>query len=343
MSAKISIIVPVYKAEKYLDRCVSSLINQTNQDIEIILVDDGSPDASGAICDSRAKKDSRIKVIHKKNEGQGIARNAGLDIAEGKYVMFLDSDDYLEESACKRLYEIAESEKADLCCYGYQIEGADGKIINRAKLKGSVYEGKEIADKFVLHFFGDSMEEDDLRGVSACMTLFRRQIIEEHLIRFRSERQFLSEDTIFNLDFCQYVGRAVVVPEYFYHYVQNGDSFSHAYRKDRFELTKVLCDVLEHYSDIYKNQMKTENRIRMVYWVSLMECIKQEMRREDSSLPETYRMIRKMCCDSETKKRIQAMETAGLNGKQKLLVFCVRHRMTVCTMMMAYFRNRKGL
>lgn len=106
-SNKISIIVPVYKVEQYLERCVNSLINQTYKNIEIILVDDGSPDQCPKMCDDYASEDSRIKVIHKKNGGLSDARNAGLRIATGEYVMYVDSDDYVEKNSCEKLIENA--------------------------------------------------------------------------------------------------------------------------------------------------------------------------------------------------------------------------------------------
>ena len=102
MENKISVIVPVYTVESYLHRCVDSIINQTYRNLEIILVDDGSLDNSGKICDACATKDNRIIVIHKKNEGSSCARNAGLDIATGDYISFIDSDDYIEVSLLKK-------------------------------------------------------------------------------------------------------------------------------------------------------------------------------------------------------------------------------------------------
>ena len=105
MNPQFSIIVPVYNTEKYLDRCVKSLLSQTLSNIEVILVDDGSSDGSGRICDDFAAGDTRVRVIHKKNEGQGIARNAGLDLAFGEYVLFIDSDDYIEKEMIEKLYK----------------------------------------------------------------------------------------------------------------------------------------------------------------------------------------------------------------------------------------------
>ena len=114
----ISVIVPVYKVEKYLHKCVESILNQKYTEIEIILVDDGSPDGCGAICDEYAKKDSRVKVIHKKNGGLSDARNAGLDISRGKYIAFIDSDDYVAPEFLDALYTALVSADADMSVAG---------------------------------------------------------------------------------------------------------------------------------------------------------------------------------------------------------------------------------
>lgn len=111
---KISIIVPVYKVEPYIRRCIDSILSQTFKDFELILVDDGSPDRCGEICDEYALKDSRIKVIHKKNGGLSSARNVGLDIAQGEYIGFVDSDDYIELNMYETLYDLCKNNNADI-------------------------------------------------------------------------------------------------------------------------------------------------------------------------------------------------------------------------------------
>lgn len=115
----ISVIVPVYKVEKYLERCVSSLINQSLEDMEIILVDDGSPDQSGALCERLQEKDERILVIHKKNGGLSSARNAGMKVARGKYIGFVDSDDDVELDMFQVMVAVAELNNADFVMSDY--------------------------------------------------------------------------------------------------------------------------------------------------------------------------------------------------------------------------------
>lgn len=127
MSEKISVIVPVYKVEKYLDKCVSSIVNQTYKNLEIILVDDGSPDNCPAMCDAWAEKDDRVKVIHKKNGGLSDARNAGMKIAIGEFIGFVDSDDWIAPGMYQHLYEIMISDQSDIAVCGALMVWEDGR------------------------------------------------------------------------------------------------------------------------------------------------------------------------------------------------------------------------
>lgn len=139
MEKKISVIVPVYKVEKYLERCIESILNQTYKNLEIILVDDGSPDKCGEICDEYAKKDKRIKVLHKENGGLSSARNEGIKVATGEFVTFVDSDDYLNKDMYKILYENIENTQSDVsaCNLFYEYEDENNRIekVNKDDLK----------------------------------------------------------------------------------------------------------------------------------------------------------------------------------------------------------------
>lgn len=125
----ISVIIPIYNVEKFLDHCIQSILNQTYQNLEIILVDDGSPDGCGAICDSYAKKDDRIKVIHKENGGLSSARNAGIDICHGDFIYCLDSDDYIDSTMLERLYQSITKANAQLAFCNIQYIDTDGKFL----------------------------------------------------------------------------------------------------------------------------------------------------------------------------------------------------------------------
>ena len=173
---KVSIIVPVYNSERYINRCVDSLIGQTLSDIEILLVDDGSSDNSSAICDEYAVKDNRIKVFHQKNAGAGAARNTGLEHAQGEYIGFVDSDDYVDINMYETLFCAAEKYNADFVTSGMKIIG--GKVFsaeNRRQLcycfeREELFEGKEGIKKLLLGTVGApiGVYEDSRYGISAC-------------------------------------------------------------------------------------------------------------------------------------------------------------------------------
>ena len=160
----ISVIVPVYKVEPYLRKCVASIQAQTYQNLEIILVDDGSPDACGAICDELAAQDSRIQVIHKENGGLSSARNAGLEIAQGEYIGFVDSDDWLEPEAYEWLLDMALSENIKLVCGGrYDCSSGSGtRQVGLCPRKREVISGKELARQIFLWENVDSAAWDKL-------------------------------------------------------------------------------------------------------------------------------------------------------------------------------------
>lgn len=133
MQELISIIVPIYKVEKYLNKCIESILNQTYSNLEIILIDDGSPDKSGDICDFYKNKDSRIKVIHKKNGGVSSARNIGLDISKGKYIMFVDGDDYIDKNMVMGLYRLIKEQSADIAIGGVNDVDENNNQVNMSK------------------------------------------------------------------------------------------------------------------------------------------------------------------------------------------------------------------
>lgn len=177
---KVSIIVPVYKVEEYLPKCVDSILNQTFKDFELLLIDDGSPDKSGTICEEYAIGDSRIRVFHKKNGGVSSARNYGLDKATGEYVMFVDSDDEIAPVTIQRCYTLASSNGIDLLQYSLTRRSNELGILKGSSELMSVLE--YINKKFLIVGIGGSF--------------IKRSIIEQHSTRF-NESLKLAEDLIF--------------------------------------------------------------------------------------------------------------------------------------------------
>lgn len=133
MEIKVSVVIPIYNAEEYLNKCIDSILEQSLKEIEIILINDGSIDRSGEICDEYAMKDERIRVIHKVNEGVSRARNRGIVEASGKYIMFVDSDDYVNQEYCKCLYDLSEKYKNNLVICGFNMINNRGENVKKIK------------------------------------------------------------------------------------------------------------------------------------------------------------------------------------------------------------------
>lgn len=249
MNPKVSVIVPVYKVEKYLNRCVQSIRKQTLSDIEIILVDDGSPDKCPAMCDEYAKQDSRIKVIHKENAGLGMARNSGIEVATGDYVTFCDSDDWLDKTAYENIYNHCRENDLDMCSFQPRRIRTDGTIIDLPCVKAKKFEGKKELQEFVLGLIGKDYTNphSETYGMSSCMALFRRKIYNESNVRYPSERVVASEDLIFLLNFAPYLHKIEIVPDVYYNYLINPNSISRSYDEAKFTRLIRMLDEIQAY------------------------------------------------------------------------------------------------
>lgn len=230
---QISIIVPVYKVEQYLDRCIKSILNQTFTNLELILVDDGSPDRCPEICDEWERKDSRIKVIHKQNGGAGAARNAGLQIASGKYIGFVDSDDWIEANMYQELHQLATKYDADMV------------ICNRFDRNG-----KRIADKDVVielwnkndcmnHFFR-------VHGENDTHAIWNRLIKRENLKNFKFIEGRMNEDVHACYCFSFVSNKTIYTNKQYYHYVFNDEGVTN----NKFTLKKL--DLLYVWNEVQK-------------------------------------------------------------------------------------------
>lgn len=275
---EISVIIPVYNVERYLSACVESVLRQSFQDFEIILVDDESPDACPAMCDAFAASDSRIKVVHKKNGGLGFARNSGLDVASGRYVTFLDSDDIIDRETLGFCHEIAERESADEVRFLYQRFRDENQIVPESldrQCSVTVADGDNKAEP-LLDVVSPLLTVPTLKATataSSCTALYRREVIERHHIRFHSERELISEDYIFNIEFAFACRKIVYTDRKFYAYRVNPSSLTSAVRSDRVEkaiyFSKYLAGLMKSYSypdaDIYAmgftiGTMRAQNR-----------------------------------------------------------------------------------
>ena len=234
---QISVIVPVYKAEKYLEACVQSILSQTYGDFELILVEDGSPDRCGEICDRLAETDCRIRVIHKKNEGVSIARNTGIALARGEYLAFVDSDDTVDAGFLEAAIDGICSGDVDLFICGLLMETwKDNEIVDTVRYKNchtQVYSVKELLEQ----------RDHDYPQICICgpwCKLYKRTIVEENEIRF-PENISTGEDTCFVLGVLEHSSRVYFSEDCYYHYRRgNEESLFSRFHPDTYEISQYV-------------------------------------------------------------------------------------------------------
>ena len=225
MKATVSVIIPVYKAEKFINRCVDSILCQSFEDFELILVDDGSPDNCGAICDEYAIKDSRVRVIHQENRGASAARNKGLDEAKGKYVVFCDSDDLVSPLWLEHLVAVAVADTMPVC--GYCNDAAE---LGKSKILPGISEPVYTKEKYF--DFGRC-------GIAGFLwnAMYNNRVIQANHLRLREQHEQgdYNEDLLFNLQYIRYVEKITYVGYADYLYDLRDDSLSRSSRKYYFD------------------------------------------------------------------------------------------------------------
>lgn len=248
----ISVIVPVYKVEEYLDQCVQSIVSQTYTDLEIILVDDGSPDNCPAMCDAWAERDKRIKVIHKKNGGLSDARNAGLEIAAGKYISFVDSDDWIENDILQLSLQCAKENNADIVAFGVDWRYSD-HIENPHPLHSAVYYG---TDNIVRTYFQSCMVRTTVWN-----KLYKGSILND--IQFPKGR--IHEDEFFTYRVLAKANTVAVIETIGYHYRQHSNSIMGTYNLRHLDALEAMKEKAIFLSQNYAELLPRFRREQMSF------------------------------------------------------------------------------
>lgn len=259
---KLSIIIPVYNVEQYLQNCVQSVLTQTYQDLQVILVDDGSTDSSGILCDQLAQQDSRIQVVHKVNGGLSDARNAGLKVATGDYVAFLDSDDvYLQADGLAQLMAVALAEQPDVLLF----QAVD--IYPHRQSARKAYDTDYLATHTGTEVFHQLVRTQSF-NMSACFQLIRRDLLEQHQIYF--EKGLLSEDVDWSLRLWRYVNkvRAINLPLYGYQHREGSISTTYTIRNLR-SYEHIFAKFVKLY------QERVADDATELYWKTVMGYLAQ--------------------------------------------------------------------
>ena len=344
MDGIVSVVVPIYNVEKYLDRCILSIVNQTYTNLEIILVDDGSPDNCPQICDAWAAKDPRIKVVHKENAGLGMARNTGIDYATGEYLCFVDSDDYIEEAMIEECYSAAKQQAADIVCFGNDKLAANGNVIETRipTTPKNVFDGEEIVEQFLPMALSHNIRtgENWNLSLSACFTMFSLKAINEMGWRFVSEREIISEDFYSVLKFYRYINRAVVINKVFYHYTTNPASLTQTYRKDRYEKIRYFYLKLQELGHDLGCFTVLEEGIVSTFLGLTMGSMKQLVA-SDQPFNVKYLMLKSIITDAAFQNAVHSYNFDGENLQKKLLYLLSRNRCVLLCYLVVFLRNLK--
>ena len=287
MKLKVSVIVPVYNVEYYLSKCLTSIIKQTYSNLEIIIIDDGSNDRSATICDEFSKKDKRIVVVHKKNEGVSIARNLGIQMATGEYLMFVDSDDYIPENSIEILLESIRKYKVQLCC------GAWEKIYAKKNIKNS------YDDLFVdcrnEKQLGKYLEIEEVNGPVA--KLYITELIQQNKLEFVPGIK-IGEDAIFNYQYIQHCEKILLIGKivYFYNKLNNA-SATHTYYEDFGKcayltaMEEKKCLQRQNISEEFTEESAKAICKRFVSSISYIQYYAVDEKKKIKKLKEIYQMF----------------------------------------------------
>jgi glycosyltransferase involved in cell wall biosynthesis len=283
----VSVIIPVYNVEEYLCECIDSVINQKYKNLQIILVDDGSTDSSGKICDDYAKKDGRVCVVHKNNSGPSKTRNVGLEHAKGKYIYFLDSDDYIELNALELLVNTAESDGADLVFFDARSFSDDGAQIKQGYVVKGTYESKNGYEVLT-----DLHNNKDYH-CAIYLLFISRKLISDNKIAFL-ESAYCSEDMLFTYQIYCHAKKTVQCKNTLYHRrYRSGSIVTSGKNKRHFRSCRDVYEEIRDFSErIGKtgDYMATEYTVRCAF--NALDTYKKIPEKEQVLCKEEYKLLK---------------------------------------------------
>ena len=307
---KVSVIIPVYQAEKYLKSCIDSILRQSFSDFELILIDDGSKDQSGAICDDYAQMDSRVKVIHQTNAGVSAARNAGLEICCGEYITFVDADDTIDSGFLELAVNALANSAADIFLSGLCMETWENGEID-SSVRYGVGENQNWTVRELLENLEVSYPQICICG--PCCKLYKNEIIQKNTVRFTEALKY-GEDTYFNLDYFSHCEHIVFSREIFYHYRrENAESLFSCFHKDTYEVHRMVYGKMRLLMQILGCSNASMHRFEALYFAMLM-----------GGVHEYYRFY----SQTTTRERLNQIAKVGKDA-------CISQ------VKMGYIRNRK--
>lgn len=323
-----SVIVPVFNMEKLLPRCLDSLLMQPEADLEFILVDDGSADSSPRICDLYATKDTRFKVIHKKNAGVSEARNSGLREASGKYISFVDPDDWIEPDMYRILSDFVHQYSPDIIRFN-ACRSDSGLVLNATSLNG-MYSDREMVDKVTLPMIGSEKYGGPFYMGVPWIYVFRRDVIERHQIRF-DKQLHRCEDRLFCITAMLHARDVLFIDDALYHYSVSDNSLSNRYDSARWGQELLYLDKLrnEYNKVLSPDQIRdADSRIKSDYVLRAITSIDNmffSVNNESFSL--RFNIVKSIINNHHVRESVQGLQREKMGLKSYILYFCVKNRL----------------
>ena len=321
----VSIIVPVYKVpEQYLKKCIESIISQTLKNIEIIIVDDGSPDECGDICENYAKTDSRIRVLHKTNGGLSSARNYGCKAATGKWIMFVDGDDWIEEDMCQAMYDIGELMHVQLVMCGIKKDyGKTSKEYSFYMEEGKIYNGSDC----------DWLQQQLLVYNANIAVVYSKLISRDLLVNNGIYHDEIlkqgAEGIEFNLRLFESLESATFINKSFYHYIYNEQSISSSHNEENHEFVIKCFEKIKKFINTSKNrdilQPWFDNRLLYVIITTAISGYFNPSNNE--TYKEKKRKYEQYLSKPIIEEALKTSNTIGIGKKRKIVLFFIKHRM----------------
>lgn len=340
MNELISIIVPIYNVERYLPQCVDSLMSQTYKNIEIILVDDGSPDSCGVICDKFAEKDSRIKVIHKQNGGLAAARNIGQDAATGYAMMFVDSDDWLEPDCCEKAMQVMQKNDVELVLFDEFFNNPNSQEVVHSFKDGlgsrifNEQECKQLQAR-VLDFNGEI--------AMAFQKLIRLDYLRKYNIRHIDELKQGAEGFVFNIQLFEHLKSACYIDVPLLHYRYNGCSISHTASVKNNILIVRCMEWIDNYVKNSSNPLDLHASVlnRMLYVICTTAITGYFNPYYNKCHQEKVSEFESFMREALVKDAMKSAPRNGLNKQRKVILALVKHKQYHLLALLGWLRRKQ--
>lgn len=322
MDCTISVIVPVYNSEKYLKRCIDSILNQTYKAIELILVDDGSPDNCGKICDEYAKKDKRVRVIHKTNAGVSAARNSGIEIALGNYATFVDSDDYIEPEMYSNMMEKVHQYNCDVVMCDCIKDFTDHSEIYTHDIRAGFYDKEQLVNEYYPHLL--MMENVEYPAtISNWLILFNRNKLGNlrYVVGVRySEDLLFGAQLVYNTDSFYYMKEQA-----YYHYYMNPTSATHKFTVDKWNDYKTLhFEINKYFSECESFDFSHQIDLCLLFFV--YNSVSNIFSADNLEREKKFEIVKNILGDNEVRRMFSNIKVLKLPISKKLKIVTIIYK-----------------